>query len=58
VESAATIRVVHPGKLEGANALRAITGKVGKAEAPIVVALADSSLPADTVARARVVAAG
>jgi hypothetical protein len=56
VEVALTVGGVDPGDLEGADALRAVTGVVGEADAPVVVALAHVVGGAVTVARALVVA--
>jgi len=51
------VRRVDEGDLIGADALGAIATVLAEAEAPVVVALADAALTADTVAGAGVVAA-
>jgi hypothetical protein len=51
------VRGVNEGNLVGADALGAIATVLAETKAPVVVALADAALAADTVARAGVIAA-
>jgi hypothetical protein len=52
------VRSIDPSDIEGADALGAISTVVREAEAPVVVASADTALTAGTVTRAGVVTTG